>query len=360
MPLRASKLSQEDYDRAIAKGLDRAFAAAEEESCELSDLRAVAISDLHRGARDGADDFQRAEPAYCAALGSYLEREYELWLLGDVEELWENDIDEVLSEYTDVLELERQFAAGPGLRRFWGNHDLDWSKAKVVSEKLGPYLAGIEVKEALRLTVLDRGRPLGTLFLAHGHQGTDFSDRFSFISRFVLRNVWRRIQASQGWLSTTPAQSYRLRHKHDKAMFRWARTRANDAGGRPVLIAGHTHHPVFPGSPSPHPEPGGIAELERALAEARRAGDADKAAGLRAQLEQRRALGRAEKYEEPEIDPPCYFNTGCCCFPDGDVTCLELTGGTIRLLRWPDDEGRARPKELAPPLSLREVLGAAS
>ncbi len=37
---------------------------------------------------------------------------------------------------------------------------------------------------------------------------------------------------------------------------------------------------------------------------------------------------------------PSYFNTGCCCFPDGDVTGLEIVNGEIHLVRWPDDNGR--------------------
>jgi hypothetical protein len=53
--------------------------------------------------------------------------------------------------------------------------------------------------------------------------------------------------------------------------------------------------------------------------------------------------------------PPCYFNTGCCCFGDGDVTALEIADGEIRLVRWPDDEGRPRPRVLEH-ADLRAVL----
>ena len=35
------------------------------------------------------------------------------------------------------------------------------------------------------------------------------------------------------------------------------------------------------------------------------------------------------------VAPPCYFNTGCCSFPDGDVTGLEIADRQIRLVRWP-------------------------
>ena len=204
---------------------------------QLSQLRLVILSDLHRGARDGADDFQRCEPAYSAALGWYLERGYQLFLLGDVEELWENDIGEVLPRYTDCTKLEKAFMDGPGLTRFFGNHDIDWRDAGKVKTHLDPLLPGIEVLEALKLRVLDGDTPLGQLFLVHGHQGTDLSDRGAGLSRLVLRWVWRQIQNRLGWLSTTPASDYDLRAKHDIAMFRWSRRagarRAAPSSARP-------------------------------------------------------------------------------------------------------------------------------
>jgi hypothetical protein len=46
------------------------------------------------------------------------------------------------------------------------------------------------------------------------------------------------------------------------------------------------------------------------------------------------------------MDFPCYFNTGCCCFPDSDVTCLEING-ELRLVRWLANEGGATPEPLA-------------
>jgi hypothetical protein len=29
-----------------------------------------------------------------------------------------------------------------------------------------------------------------------------------------------------------------------------------------------------------------------------------------------------------------YFNTGCCCFNDGDITGIEIEGDRIRLIEW--------------------------
>ncbi|MCR6722450.1 MAG: hypothetical protein NVV59_19645 [Chitinophagaceae bacterium] len=31
---------------------------------------------------------------------------------------------------------------------------------------------------------------------------------------------------------------------------------------------------------------------------------------------------------------PTYFNTGCCCLPDGDMTGIEIEAGMIRLVKW--------------------------
>lgn len=43
----------------------------------------------------------------------------------------------------------------------------------------------------------------------------------------------------------------------------------------------------------------------------------------------------------------CYFNTGCCCFPDGDITGLEISEGELKLVRWPNDNDRPAPQILA-------------
>jgi hypothetical protein len=58
-------------------------------------------------------------------------------------------------------------------------------------------------------------------------------------------------------------------------------------------------------------------------------------------------LSAEEKATQPIETPlPCYFNTGCCSFADGDITGIEISAGEIRLVRWPDDEGQATPKVL--------------
>ena len=31
---------------------------------------------------------------------------------------------------------------------------------------------------------------------------------------------------------------------------------------------------------------------------------------------------------------PSYFNSGCCCYTDGDITGIEIDEGCIRLIKW--------------------------
>jgi UDP-2,3-diacylglucosamine pyrophosphatase LpxH len=319
------------YEEEIARGLDRAVAGAARGILELGTAKCAILSDQHKGKRDKADDFLRCEPAYHAALGYYLEAGYELWVLGDVEELWECRPGDVVRSYGRTLELEAEFHRLNRYRRFYGNHDDDWMRESAVRRWLGPVFGPMEVIESLVLTVRKEAEELGTLVLAHGHQGTRSSDRNRKLSRWVVRNIWRPVQRITGWKLTTPATSFALRERHDRAMHAWAARQS-----RVVLIAGHTHRPVF------IPDPGS-AELEKRVQELRAAGSVEEAAGARAELEWLRVL---ESEAPAGWVKPCYFNTGCCCFSDGDCTGIEIAGGEIRLVRWPDDQGGPRRKVL--------------
>lgn len=349
--LLARRLGQDAYSRRIASGLSGAYERADTRAVERSALRAVVFSDHHRGRGDGADDFRRCEQAYCAALGWYLEHGYELWLLGDVEELWENRPRHVMERYGQVLGLEREF--GPRLRRFFGNHDMAWRREKNVQRFLAAHMAEARVGEGLRLTVTEAGEPLGTLFLVHGHQGTIDSGNLLVVpfSRFVVRFGWGTLQRARGFANTSPATDAVLRGKHDRAMATWADAHPE----RTVLVAGHTHRPVFPKKFPPD-----FRALAAEREAAYRAAAGDDVPAARAELELAKArLARAGRYKPPKLERPCYFNTGCCSFGDGDVTGLEFSHGQVRLVRWLEDSGGASPQELAAS-DLRDVLGAVS
>jgi hypothetical protein len=350
------------YKRSIAARLGEVFGDPEvlERAIDLDEEHEpiVILSDQHKGTRDGADDFWRAERAYCAALGWYYERGYRLIVLGDAEELWETLSPRKVIEHHDeagmALMLESMFHAAGRYDRVWGNHDLLWRSRGAVDRYLGtgrpgrpgPFGAGFAVREALKIRLNRNGQRQGVAFLVHGHQGTADSEVITRISRPAvwLFGILQR-RHKRGW--NTPATNFGLRTRHDSAMEDWALSRTRDGV---ILIAGHTHRPVFWDIKPSAPTDARIAELEAELDAAREANAGqDELAERRAALEFARAakLWRSDGEPPPEdLQRPVYFNTGCCSFADGDITGIEIVRGRIRLVRWPDECGRLRPMVL--------------
>lgn len=323
------------YGRLVHKGLTKAFDNCGcQEDFVLGEDRLVIFSDHHKGTRDGADDFWVAERAYRAALAYYRAAGFGLMILGDAEELWENSsTDEVMKCYRDVLDLELKFLetrGGRGLWRFFGNHDLQWKKQGRLGRHLG---VDIKVCESLKLRMVRKGvpEPEGLLFLAHGHQGTVFSDLLPEVALPVVRYVWAPWQRLRKQSLNKPSRDYNLRETHESAMAAWAE-QPRTSGERVVLIAGHTHRPIFGGRHQPAPEGPSAAQQEPDQA-SQGTIPTEEVPSLAAGAERARANKRY--YLNPEaIDPPCFFNTGCCSFSDGDVTGIELDCDEIRLVRW--------------------------
>lgn len=304
-----------NYAEQVARRLDEVYRANSLPlTRELSQLRLVMVSDLHKGRRDGADDFQQCELTYLAALRSYWRNGFELWLLGDIEELWENFAKPVIAAYDNVLRREQTFAeSSPGrYLRLVGNHDGQWYDPQQVQKHLGPYLGGHNIVEGVRLTVAEQGTSLGELFLVHGHQGTLDSDQYAGLSAWFVRTIWRPIQRLLRIKTSTPSNDFQLKQQHELAMYQWA---AQQSGL--VLIAGHTHHPVWEG-----------LSYQQAMEQRIQAEDLP--------------LDTEQSWIQTEIgagiqlpgDKPVYFNTGCCSYSDGSCTGLEIEDGEIRLVRW--------------------------
>ena len=340
--------------KTVAAALDAAFQRSlEQERAEgeivldIHNARFVIFSDHHKGNRNGADDFQICERAYNAALAYYDRLKYTLIVMGDVEELWEEWPQTVLKAYSHTLELEGRFHRDGRYLRFWGNHDDAWSHTDLVEDLLMPALGGgsLKVRESLILHVREGEEELGRVFLVHGHQGTLDSDRIAPLSKFAVRYFWRPIQRFLKLSLNTPAKDFELRYAHDTAMYLWSQARE-----KVVLIAGHTHRPVFKSKPHEEVIRKSLEEAEdKLLKHADSSQLLQQIAGLAAQLEWTLAQNRRSLSSSPltPFKKPSYFNTGCCSFLDGDVTGLEFSEGEIRLVRWPDDEDVPKPKVLA-------------
>jgi hypothetical protein len=325
--------NQTRYQENINKGLNNAYRIAGIGSIDLIDAKLIFFSDHHKGTNDDADDFVPSQMAYSDALEYYFESGYILLVVGDAEELWEDSPAAVLRTYPEILQLENKFLEQGRYMRFWGNHDDEWRNSDQVDKHLGQFFQNLSVRESQRLTVFDQGVDLGEIFIVHGHQGLLFADRFGWLSRIFIRYLWRPFQRIFNIKKNTPATDWRLRHRHDIAMYNWAASVE-----RLILIAGHTHHPIFPIPERTH-------RLARELEAIRELSvDPEEVAAAEADLE----FAQAQEV-------PSYFNTGCCCFSDGRITGIEIVKGEIRLARWPDDIGRKKP-QILDVADLRDVL----
>lgn len=334
----------------ISQALTHLRANCEIRCLDIRDLRIIIFSDHHKGKKDGADDFENCKATYHAALGYYLSAGFSLYLLGDVEEFWECQPGDVIKAYADTFKLEQEFARLGRYTRLIGNHDDLWQYPDQVDRYLRKYLANadeaIHLAEAVCLAIYNQDQKLGELFLLHGHQGTGPADRFAWLSRVFIRYIWRNFQRLTNIRSTaTPARNFDLRSRHEHAQFNWASKQAGL-----ILIAGHTHHPVF--SSESH-ESFLIAELNKL----------NRCLELETNVSQRKQLLENIHYLHAELNwvlaksdgqvfdvtsdaRPCFCNAGCCCFSDGDITGIEIEHEAIRLVRWPNDLGNPRQKLL--------------
>jgi hypothetical protein len=303
----------------------------------------VLFSDHHKGAKNRADDFHLCEQNYIKALDHYFEQGYSLCIMGDTEELWEEFPHTVIRKNGASFAAERRFHEAGRYMRIWGNHDDIWGDHALVQKFLQPLFGErwLNVPESILLYVRDGSITLGRILLVHGHQGTQNEGKSTKFSKWILHNVWRPIQVLTGFSCNTPATDWRIRDDRDKIIYHWTTHQP-----KLILIAGHTHAPVFE---SYSHRARLIAEISHARTNMKNAPEnqknmklnrIEKLSGDLEKVESK--IGTQEKREVQFLENPlpCYFNTGCCSFADGDITGIEMSDGEIRLVRWSHDDGK--------------------
>ncbi len=294
----ANTLSAKPEKEAVFKSLSKLYKSNKKNNkkvCSLSiDLlkdQFIIFSDQHKGNRDSADDFANNEFNYLGALEYYHQQNFSYINMGDSEEIWKYKVEEVLPANEKALAAEAAFQPGNYYKTF-GNHDIIWKNKWDTERHLKKYFQmPLIIYEGIILKTTVKGLPL-TIFCTHGHQGDKMSDNNAF-STWIVAHIWAPIQRYLRINVNTPSKDDTLLNKHNKLMHQWSSNRKNV-----ILITGHTHNPVFAsGKYSNHPS----NTIEREAGEKLR---------------------------------PVYFNTGCCCFSDGDITGIEIEGGFIRLIKW--------------------------
>jgi len=155
--------------------------------------------------------------------------------------------------------------------------------------------------------------------MTHGHQG-DLQSDGNWFSKWFVSDIWGPFQAYLRINPNTPANNDQLKTVHNKMMYEWSSKQKNT-----VLITGHTHQPVFRSLTH-------IEMLYDKIELAKEKNNAEAANDLTKQIAHRKSKG--DKIPDFTGYLDTYFNSGCCCFDDGDITGIEISDGCIRLVKW--------------------------
>lgn len=307
----------------------------------MHDARYIIFSDQHKGAKNGSDDFMICESTYMNALEYYYQQDFHFISLGDEEELWENTVWPVRSNNKESIALQKKFLLRKQYTKVYGNHDIFWNNDPFAAMHLkSMYEEEVKIYEGVILNLAD-GEKKVTILLTHGHQGDGQSDSNWFSAWFVGR-VWAPLQSYLHLNPNIPSASDELKTVHNLFMYQWSEQENN-----PVLITGHTHQPVF----------ASLTHLERLYKKLDHATQSHDETAIT-------ALKKEIHFKQHEYDfvtgnynkmKPYYFNTGCCCFVDGDITGIEIADGNIRLIKWSRPENTFK-KIVLEEMSLKELL----
>lgn len=286
---------------------------------EITQHRFIIFSDQHKGGKNGYDDFVAAEKNYLAALHYYNEQAFHFISLGDGEELWENSLSTVKKQNAASFEMEKLFLKRTAFTKIFGNHDLYWDNDPLAKYELNK-LYGEKVciyEGAILQTIIDNISL--QVFLTHGHQGDAISDGNLF-SKWFIAKVWAPLQSFLNLNPNTPAYDNNLKSDHNRMMYEWSAMQQNM-----LLITGHTHQPIFQSLTH-------LEKLYRQLSHAKEKNQSDEAKRIEEEINLKKKAERTI----PDFSSykPSYFNTGCCCFNDGDITGVEVSDGLIKLIKW--------------------------
>lgn len=246
--------------------ITHAFSEAPKLPLRRSD-RYILMSDCHRGCGTANDNFLKNEPLYLAALSYYFDRGFTYLELGDGDELWENRSMECIREmHVRSFEMLEKYQKAGRLYAIYGNHDLI-KKSERYRKK---HTCQHSFYEGL---ILEDKEHKKDLYLIHGHQADILNSIFWRASRFLVRYVWKILEALGIPDPTSAAKNNTKKKKSERILMEWAEKNKH------ILISGHTHHPM---------------------------------------------LGTA--------DSP-YFNTGSCVHPSG-ITGIEIQNRCMTLVKW--------------------------
>lgn len=292
----------------------------------------VLFSDHHKGDKSYADDFKKNATLYSTALIYYKDHGFNLIVLGDNEELWEDRYDQVLLNYKKIIQKEVDMALesqGKKKIRLWGNHDKEISL-----RRFKRFYKSLETK-VLDNVEYREGVCLGKdIFLIHGHQGRFFDDKAWRFSRWIVQFIWKSFQKLFRIGLDGPAENFKIRDDLELKYYNWAKK------NKIMLICGHTHRAIFGSLTHYDRLQMDIHYLEKEMRKCSKESREDIQKEIKNKKDESRKILLSRMGKEPKkftsgsTNPvPCYFNDGCCCYTNG-ITCIEIDRGYIRLIKW--------------------------
>lgn len=262
--------------------LSKVFNSAEEIPFDDSS-KIVIMSDCHRGDGSWGDNFLNNQNLFFAALSYYNQKSYIYIELGDGDELWENrNIEQIIKVHSDAFWLMTKFHKKNRFYMLFGNHDMVKKNNSFIINKCSSYydecvkkhvplFPKLKIYESIILKNTDTGIEI---FLTHGHQVDFFNYTLWKLGRFMVRYMWRPLELLGLHDPTSASKSDDKKDSVEKKIIAWS------VQNKQMIIAGHTHRPVF-----------------------------------------------------PKVGEPLYFNDGSCVHPRC-ITAIEIDNGTIALIKW--------------------------
>lgn len=283
--------------------------------------RWVIFSDLHMGDGSSTDDFKANADLFQKSLSKYyLQKEYRLFLNGDVEELQRFSMEKIVRKWSSVYELFQRFATSTSLVKSIGNHDLELA----FTDK---YPFNFKMVDGFKL--MWKGQPI---FLFHGHQASKKYQKHNQLIGFTLKYIADPLGIKSYSVSHDSRKQYNIEKRvyHLSSFKKW------------VSIIGHTHRPLFESLDKIDRLKFLIEKLCRDFLiskEEERKGIKESIKAYKKEL---------KKYHKENVKGnhtgavynsifhiPCLFNSGTVIGKRG-MTCLEIEEGMIRLVHWFD------------------------
>lgn len=241
----------------------------------------VIMSDCHRGEGNKNDNFLTNELIYEVALSHYYKNNYTYIELGDGDDMWEvKDYQNIIKKHLSVFKKIKKFYLNNRFLMIYGNHDISKKSKRILKKYFYFYyddrlnkkinlLEHLNVYESLVMEYDNK-----KILLVHGHQVDFLNSNIWLLSRFLVRNIWRFLELIGFKAPVTKASNYKVHSSTEKRLQKWS------SKNNIMLIAGHTHRPLY-----------------------------------------------------PKVKEGLYFNDGSCVSEDG-ITSIEIVDGRISLYKW--------------------------